>query len=179
MRSLAQRVMTAIAATATIIALTAVPAFATPFTGSNTQAVVAYDAMTGSLLACSSSSLAGDAPSPPGSLLVITSASFSSCVVTGSFPVNVTAISLPWDFIAGNPLDQLTGFALVLDVPSIGCTVTISAPGDISGIYTSGTPNILDLDDNDLVVSSATAMCPSSLFNVGDALRLKAQYEVS
>ncbi|MFB4306451.1 hypothetical protein [Actinomadura sp. GTD37] len=183
MGRLTQRVLTAAAATTAAVALSAVSAFASPIAGQNVEDVVAYDISTGSALFCTSSTLAGDAPSAPGPLFVIDAASFSSpgevndwCLANGSIPTQVVATNLPWVFTAGSPLGELAGVSLTLHMPSVPCTATITSPGDVSGTYTSGPPNILNLNDDDLEVSNSS--CPF-LFAQGDDFRFVAQYEIS
>lgn len=185
MRKLTRRALTAIAAVATTIAITAVPASAVSFTAPNSGLVALLDTNTSGVMVCQSSELAGDAHIgvvPIGtSLIDVATAGFSNCVVNGSIPATVTALSLPWSFIAdsyssGTTIGRLTGAALLVNMPSLSCEVTITTPGDVSGTYTNPS-SILDLDDNDLVVSSTTGLCPSSLFNVNDSVWLKAQYQ--
>ncbi|MFG2090907.1 MULTISPECIES: hypothetical protein [unclassified Spirillospora] len=138
-----------------------------------------YDISTGFVLTCQSSTLAGSAPSPPSPPFV----SFSSpgevndwCVANGSIPAQVVATNLPWVFTAGSPLGELAGVSLTLNMPSVPCTATIISPGDVSGTYTSGSPSILNLDDDDLEVSNSS--CPP-MIAPGDDFRFVAQYEIS
>ncbi|SNS91116.1 hypothetical protein SAMN05443665_101260 [Actinomadura meyerae] len=184
MRKLARRALTAAAAVSATIALTAVPAFAASFTAANNGNVVLADSSTGAVVVCTSSALTGDArigPVPIGtSLLDIASAGFPSCTMGGN-PAIVTSQNLPWSFIVdsyssgGVTNAHLTGTKLHLEIPSIGCTVEISSPGDVSGTY-SNVSSILHLEDYDLEVQSA--MCLTNYFNVGDSVALIAEYQL-
>ncbi|CNE85262.1 Uncharacterised protein [Mycobacterium tuberculosis] len=186
MRNLARRALTAIAAAATTIALTAVPAFAGPFTAVNTGNVVLYRTNGVPVAVCSSSTVAGTSSSgaPP---LVMASVAFSVpgnpnnwCTSSGGTVIDVVAENLPWTFVPGvGTAGELTGVELML-TNSRGCNVTITgpggAPGEIPGTHT-GSPAILDLEGT-LVVASASASCDPSWIDVGDIVVFRAQYEI-
>ncbi|TDB96074.1 hypothetical protein [Actinomadura sp. 7K534] len=175
-----------IAATATILGLTAVPASATPFTGTNTSDLLLVDVTLGTLVTCTSTSLVGDAPGPPGSALKITDASFSECTLDGSHPVtdgldvHIEARFLPWNFtIISGYWGRLTYVELELWIPALGCRVLINAPVGVSGTYASGSPNVLQLEAFNLEASAVYPQCGSGLFRNFHPVGLLAQYEIS
>ncbi|TDC89157.1 hypothetical protein [Actinomadura sp. 7K507] len=118
--------------------------------------------------------------------------------VPGPVPTNVSAGNLPWGMDVTDPTSggvtagKLTGVEIVLDAPSIGCTVRITgdgAPGYIGGTYTnpaagSGDPGVLALSnngaDNNLIVSEIIAgPCPVSLIQLGDRMTVSGTVDVS
>ncbi|MFC6882694.1 MULTISPECIES: hypothetical protein [Actinomadura] len=207
MRKLMRNTLTAGAAMAAVVGITALPAHAdvtwsvsggTSITGTNVGTLTAKDVTTGAAVTCTQATATGTALNgtglPGNGLATLTGATFATpgnpnnwCSGPAGIVIRITADNLPnWKFNAVTPTatgatGTLTGVKATIH-GSDECDATITGPGGgagtINGSYTNSSGE-LAVSGGNLEVATADDDCDPTLINATDKVTLNGKYKIN
>lgn len=174
-------------------------------TGTNNGPIAGLNQSRPSFLVCQGStatgSVTGGVNLPLTNVATLNDVDFTNCVANNSIPTTVTASATtanPWRLDVTGPgpnpgqtAGKLVGVKVTLDAPSVSCTAVVegnagAGSGYIEGVHTNpanpGDPSTLTVpvgSGNNLVVTSASATCPTSLIQLGDTVTINGTYDLN